>query len=130
MRSRCDAGVSAPAASALGALVLVVALVAFLLLSGVLERDAPSAQDEQGRGIPAAAYQDVVLGVDREALTQRLRPEEPLDPRAVGRDPAETPRGDSCLYYVALGDAEDLYRFCFEDDRLVDKSVVVRDAPR
>jgi hypothetical protein len=117
-------------ASALGALVLVVALVAFLLLSGVLERDPPSAQDAEGRGIPAATYQDVVLGVDEEALTERLRPEEPLDPRAVGRDPRETPRGDSCLYYAARGDARDLYRFCFEDDRLVDKSVVVRDEPR
>lgn len=104
--------------------------MAGLLLSGVLERDPSSAQDVQGFGIPAAAYQEVVLGIDEEALTERLRPEEPLDPGAVGRDSAETPRGDSCLFYAALGDAENLYRFCFEDDRLVDKSVVVRDTPR
>ena len=125
-----DAGVSAPTASAVGAIVLVAALVGFLLLTGILERDPPSPQDVQGRGVPAATYQDVVLGVDEEALTERLRPEEPLDPRAVGRDPAEAPRGDSCLYYAARGDAQDLYRFCFEDDRLVDKAVVVRDEPR
>lgn len=82
--------------------------------------------------MPREVYAAVTLGIDKEALTERLLPARPVDTRVLQEYQLRSPQtpASSCVYYRSEGDPpEDLYRFCFEDDRLVDKTVVLPDKP-
>lgn len=119
--TRPQSGGIAPILAAGLAALLAVTLVGFLLVGDGGGDDLP-VEDS----IPAATYREVVLGVDREALTERLLPARPVDPAVLDRSP-EPVDGD-CLHYRVAGRDQELYRFCFEDDRLVAKSVLTPDA--
>ena len=110
------------------AVLLVLGLLLTLLLTDALERgsDGGAAVDQ---AVPADAYRDVVLGIDPEALTERLLPARPAqDLTATGADDVPpTPEGTRCLYYASGAEVSGHYRFCFADDRLVDKAVVRAD---
>ena len=107
-----------------------VALVALVLLL-VLRTSFGS--DAGGAGLSEEAYREVALGIDEEALSEALLPVRPVDVRTLGREdlrPSET-EASTCVYYeTAGGPADDLYRFCLEDDRLVEKTVVLPDDGR
>lgn len=109
-----DGAVAAALAAGLAAL-LAVTVVGFLLVG---DADPPA-----GGGVPAATYRDVVLGVDREALIERMLPERPVDVEVLERSSAGPPDA-ACVLYRAADRSDGMYRFCFEDDRLVAKSVL------
>ena len=119
--TRPQSGGIAPILAAGLAALLAVTLVGFLLVDDDGTDDLPAE-----RGIPAATYRDVVLGVDREALTERLLPARPVDAAVLDRAP--DPGDGECLHYRVADRDQELYRFCFEDDRLVAKSVLSPDA--
>lgn len=84
---------------------------------------------EEGK-VPQEVYDDVEPGAEKEELLARLRPALPVDTRVLARYQARSPEtvGSSCVYHEAAGGlADDLYRFCFVDDQLVDKNVIVPD---
>ena len=118
-----EGGVAVAVAAGLAVLLAVVA-VAFLLVGGPGDDEAPLGTTDVGEGrVPPAVYRDVVLGVDPEALKERLRPARPVGAGVLDRY-QDAPAGASCLHYRAAGRDDDLYRFCFEDDRLVAKDLV------
>jgi hypothetical protein len=116
--------------------VLLVALVVALAVGNLLNSgdDDVLPQDEvtdvtEG-ALPPEVYRGITVGIDKEALTERVLPVRPVDSAVLDRYQTRSPEGieSSCVYYKAQGgDPDDLFRFCFEDDRLVDKSVVVPD---
>ena len=121
----------AAAGVALG--VVALGLVAFLAMGNLL---AASTDDEQRvtdvaeLAVPEDVYREITLGIDKEALTERLLPARPVDTRVLERYQSRSPEtvASSCVYYEADSrNADSLYRFCFEDDRLVDKTVVLPD---
>ena len=69
--------------------LLAMVVVGFLLL------DRPERRERVPVGVvavvPAETYRDVVLGVDREALTERLLPARPVDAEVLERASAGTP---------------------------------------
>lgn len=118
-------------------LVLVpalVALAAFLLLGNVLEETAepvaPVTDDVEEGQVSSELFDDAELGSTKERVTQLLLPARPVDTRVLAeyqqREP-ETP-ASSCVYYEAEpGVADALFRFCFVEDELVDKTVILPD---
>lgn len=118
-----QAGGVAVAVAAGLAVLLAVVVVAFLLVGGTGDDVPLGTTDVAEGGVPPAVYLDVVLGVDPEALRERLLPARPVGAGVLDRyeDP---PVGASCLHYRAAGRDDELYRFCFEDDRLVVKDVL------
>ena len=86
---------------------------------------------EEGQ-VPRELFSAVTLGVDKETLTKRLQPARPVDARVLEEYQTRSPEtpASSCVYYRSEGRPRDeLYRFCFEEDRLVDKAVVLPDEP-
>lgn len=114
---------------------VVVSLAVFLLLGNVLngavedERAQQVTDVEEGK-VPQFVYEDVEPGADKEELLAQLRPALPVDARTLARYQERSPEtvGSECVYYEAAGGlADDLFRFCFVDDELVDKTVVLPD---
>jgi hypothetical protein len=116
---------------ALVVLVLVVALgsTAMFLLAGALVDDTePAPRTGSATGVTDEDYAAVDVGARKEAVEQLLLPATAVDTAVLEeyalREPA-TPAA-SCVYYESQGGtADDLYRFCFAEDRLVDKTVVL-----
>ena len=117
------------------AVAALIGLVVFLLLGNLLEETT-----EQGLETPEAdrpdvsqeAYAAVETGGTKEDVLSALEPAIPVDTRVLSesqlREP-ETPSSE-CVYYESAGGlADDLYRFCFVDDELVDKTVILPDQP-
>lgn len=116
----------------------VVALAGFVTLGsavamGTEERDpAPSAEGQvtdvpEGK-VPERAYRSVSLGARKNAVTKQLLPARPVDSRVLDRYERRAPEtvATSCVYYESEAPpADDLYRFCFEQDRLVEKTFVL-----
>lgn len=106
---------------------LLVGLVLVFVAAEVLSDDEPVAEDVREQATEQA-YQSVETGMTKEEIQQALLPARPIDVKVLAeyqlREP-ETPSA-SCSYYESEGGtADDLYRFCFVDDRLVDKTVVL-----
>lgn len=125
-----------PTGAAAGLLAAGSAVVLLLVVLGLARAVSLSSSDADGAAAPGqltgAAYSVITLGIDEEALTERLSPARPVQVDAEGDAPGVTsePFDGSCLFYEAAGrPAGDLYRFCFEDDRLVDKDVLSPDDP-
>lgn len=103
-------------------LVVAVGVIAVVLLLAVIGLRGQGAND--GDGLSPVAFRDVVLGIDPEALAERMLPVRPLEP-VSGEQYGVPPAGEACLHYPAEERGDDVvYRFCFADDRLVDKAVV------
>jgi hypothetical protein len=114
-----------------------VALAGFVTLGSVVamgteDRDPPPADGtvtdvEEGK-VPATAYRSVSLGASKDAVTEQLLPARPVDSRILDRYEDRSPEAvaTSCAYYESEPPpADDLYRFCFEQDRLVEKTFVL-----
>lgn len=83
--------------------------------------------------VSARAFEAAEIGEQKEDVLASLMPAEPVDARVVARYQERSPEtvASSCVYYRTPEDsAEELFRFCFVQDRLVDKTVVLpSDAP-
>jgi hypothetical protein len=79
-----------------------------------------------------AAYADVELGARKDAVLTALRPVLPVGTRVIDRyQRAATERvAAECVYFDrADGRAGQQYRFCFVEDVLVDKTVLLAGDP-
>lgn len=116
----------------------VVLLVAVFLGIGQLvnddDADVPvtASQEVQQGELTEQAFEDVELGVTKEDLQASLRPVQPVDAAVLDRYDLRAPEtvSASCVYYEGQDlPNEALYRFCFEDDVLVDKTFVLQTEP-
>ena len=112
-----------------GAVLVGLLLLTFLLLGVLGDDDEPAAgrQPVQER-VDEDAYEAVSVGQSKEDVLRSLRPAEPFGAEQLAqyqlREPETT--AAECVYYESEGgSADDLYRFCFAEDRLVDKTVVL-----
>lgn len=115
--------------------VVVLAVAAFLFLGNVLadagDDPVPVREVREGR-LSQAAYADVELGATKEDVLTALRPVLPVDTRVVDRDALREPEGVAaeCVYFDrADGRAGQQFRFCFAEDVLVEKTVVLSGDP-
>jgi hypothetical protein len=137
-RSRAAKGeAGAVAARLLGAAgaVVVFVLAAFLFLGNVLadagDEPVPVQEVREGR-LSAAAYADVELGATKEDVLTALRPVLPVDTRVVERYELRDPEtvAAECLFFDREdGRAGQQFRFCFHEDLLVDKTVILAGDP-
>lgn len=132
-----DRAAGAVAARLLGlaAAVALALLALFLLLGNVLadagDDPAPVEQVREGR-LSQAAYADVELGERKEDVLTALRPVLPVDTRVVERYELREPEtvAAECVYYDREdGRAGQQFRFCFVEDVLVDKTVLLAGDP-
>lgn len=109
--------------------VLVVAFVGIgALVSAGREDDRALVDDAPVQRVSAEAYESVELKTPKEEVMAALRPAEPVDVRILDRYEERSPEtvASSCVYFDSEGvRVGALYRFCFEDDVLVDKTVVL-----
>lgn len=112
------------------AVVLVV--VAFVGIGALAdagsETDAPTAGDVRVEQVSAEAFESVPLQTPKEEVLAALRPAEPVDLRVLDRYEQRSPEtaSASCVYFDSEGvRVGALYRFCFREDVLVDKTVVL-----
>lgn len=118
-------------AAVVGGLVL---LGAFFLLAQLADetQDVPVATPAVEEQLSEAAFAAVPLGAEKEEALQALLPVQPVDSRLVDRYEAREPETveSECVYYEREdGAADERYRFCFAEDVLVDKTVVLPDEP-
>lgn len=114
--------------------VLVAVVLVVLIVLGDLLADNVDAEDvatgvDEG-AVSAAAYDEVQLGDQKEDVQEALRPALPVDTDVLERYQQRSPEtvAASCVFYEAAGGPADaLYRFCFSEDRLVDKTAVLPD---
>ncbi|MFP5218290.1 MAG: hypothetical protein ACLGIG_00935 [Actinomycetes bacterium] len=122
-----------PAALAVAAVVLVAALVGVVLLADRAgDDDTPPVTDVQEADASDETYAAVETDMAKDEVEELLRPALPVDTRVLERyedlEP-QTPAAE-CVYYERGGGvAGELYRFCFDEDELVDKTVILPDEP-
>lgn len=109
--------------------VVVVAFVAVgALISAGSEADAGAVTDVPTQQVSAEAYERVDLKTPKEDVLRALQPAEPVDVRILDRYEQRSPEtvASSCVYFDSEGvRVGALYRFCFDEDVLVDKTVVL-----
>jgi hypothetical protein len=120
----------------LGAVGAVVAvLVVVFLLFGQLAQlgsDDVAVQEIREGSLTADAYEAVQLGAVKEDVLLELRPVLPVDTRVVDRYEQREPAtvAGECVYYERYGGRTgELFRFCFEQDVPVDKTVLLAGDP-
>lgn len=117
-------------AVAAGVVVLVVA--AFLFFGNVLAEEEPVVLEEREGRLSADAFAAVELGETKEDVLTALRPVLPVDTRVVDRYQDREPEtvAAECVYYDRQdGRAGQQYRFCFVEDVLVGKTLVLAGDP-
>ena len=134
-RAAGDAGAMAARLLGVAAAVVVVLVAALLFLGNVLadvgDEAVPVEEVREGR-LSEAAYSDVELGATKEDVLTALRPVLPVDTRVVDRYELREPEvvAAECVYYDrADGRAGQQFRFCFAEDVLVEKTVVLAGDP-
>lgn len=111
-----------------------VLLGAFFLLAQLADetQEVPVAAVTVEEQLSEAAFAEVPLGAEKEQALQALLPVQPADTQVVdrfqGRSP-ETVAAECVFYERADGAADERYRFCFAEDVLIDKTVVLPDEP-
>lgn len=119
-----------------GALLAVVVLVAAVLVGGVAvfalaestTDDDPRATTSMSGRVSDEDYADVQTGMMKREVEQLLLPATAVDVTVLDEYELREPDAPSaaCVYYESAGGtADDVYRFCFEEDRLVDKTVIL-----
>lgn len=114
---------------------LVVLLVGYGEVLDAAQDDPPldqavtaPVQDGGPQGeLSEQAFQAVETGISKEDLQAQLRPVLALDARILDRYDLRSPETVSatCIYYAGEDlPQEALYRFCFDEDELVDKTFV------
>jgi len=119
----------------IAAAVVVVLVAGFLgigqLVNAGVDPEAPVAISDQGQ-LTEQTFEDLELGVTKEDLQASLRPVLAVDAAILDRYDLRSPEtaSASCVYYEGRDlPNEALYRFCFEDDILVDKTFVLQTEP-
>lgn len=112
------------------AVFLVFALI-FIAIGNFAEETLPdeaqSVTDVREGAITPETFEAVEIGADKEDLLADLRPALPVEGRVLDRYQERSPQtvASSCVYYDGTNlPTEEMYRFCFEEDVLVDKTVV------
>lgn len=133
--AEADAGATAVRLLAVAGAVAVALVATFLFLGNVLadvgEGPVPVQQVREGR-LSEAAYADVELGATKEDVLTAFRPVLPVDTRVLERYELREPETVSaeCVYYDrADGRAGQQFRFCFAEDVLVEKTVILAGDP-
>ena len=113
----------------------MVLVAAFLLFGNVLadagDEPVPVQEVREGR-LSQDVYADVELGAKKEDVLTALRPVLPADTRVVDRYELRDSRtvAAECVYYDRQdGRAGQQFRFCFAEDVLVDKTVILAGDP-
>jgi len=133
-RHRNDHGGTTLIVLGIAAAVMVVLVAGFLGIGQLVNgdgREAPVAISDQGQ-LTEQSFEDVELGVTKEDLQASLRPVLAVDGAILDRYDLRSPEtaSASCVYYEGRDlPNEALYRFCFEDDVLVDKTFVLQTEP-
>ena len=130
-----DAGAVAVRLLGVAGAVVVVLVAAFLFLGNVLadvgDEPVPVEEVREGR-LSEAAYADVELGAVKEDVLTALRPVLPVETRVLERYELREPEtvAAECVYYDrADGRAGQQFRFCFAEDVLVEKTVILAGDP-
>ena len=132
---RDESGAVAARLLGAAAAVVVLALAAFLLLGNVLADagdEPPPVQEVREGRLSHQAYADVEVGATKEDVLTALRPVLPVDTRVVERYEQREPEtvAAECVYFDrADGRAGQQYRFCFVEDVLAEKTVVLAGDP-
>jgi hypothetical protein len=119
--------------AAAAALLLVVALLGIgaLVDAGSEESSEPltePAADVRLEKVSAQTYESVPLDATKEDVLAALRPAEPVDVSVLDRYDTRSPEtlASSCVYFDSEGiRVGALYRFCFSNEVLVDKTVIL-----
>ena len=114
-------------AAGVAVVLLVLGGVASLLASAGDGETRVVGDVRDGR-VSADVYDRIELQTPKQQVLEALRPAEPVDMRVLDRYDLRSPAtvATSCVYYDAEGvRAGALYRFCFDGDVLVDKTVVL-----
>ncbi len=134
-RRTADQGGAAALVLGAAATVVIVVLAAFLFmgnfLAGLGEEPVQAREVDEGR-LSDTAYASVDLGTAKEAVLTSLRPVLPVYSRAIDRYQLREPEtvAAECVYYDrADGRAGQQFRFCFAEDVLIDKTVLLSGDP-
>jgi hypothetical protein len=75
------------------------------------------------------AYARIERGMSKEQVQALLRPARPVDAAELDEYRLREPEtvAAECVYYAGPSTRDILYRFCFEEDRLFDKTFVLPD---
>lgn len=127
-RKRTGGGRRGAAIAVTVGVVLSGIVVVVALLASRVGDDDPGTSPTVVQGVPEDVYADITPGAAKEDVLRSLLPAEPLDTDVLAeyraREP-ETPAAE-CVYFESDGGtADDRYRFCFVDDELVDKTVIL-----
>jgi hypothetical protein len=130
-----DAGAAAARLLGAAGAVVIFVLAAFLFFGNVLadagDEPVPVREVREGR-LSEAAYAAVELGATKEDVLTALRPVLPVDTRVVERYELRDPEtvAAECVYFDREdGRAGQQFRFCFAEDLLVDKTVILAGDP-
>ena len=130
-----DAGATAVRLLGVAGAVALVVVASFLFLGNVLadvgDEPLPVEEVREGR-LSEAAYADVELGATKEDVLTALRPVLPVDTRVVERYEVREPEtvAAECVYFDREdGRAGQQFRFCFAEDVLVEKTVILAGDP-
>ena len=122
-----------PRLLAIAATVAVLAVAGLLFLGNVLaDDDEPVVLDEREGRLSAEAYSAVELGATKDDVLTALRPVLPTGTRVLDRYEEREPEtvAAECVYYDREdGRAGQQYRFCFVEDVLVGKTLVLAGDP-
>lgn len=116
--------------AALAAVVLGVFLVFTQLAQETTEEVA--VQEVREGSLEVEAFDAVEIGTPKEEVSTSLRPVLPVDSRIVDRYEGRSPGtvAAECVYYERYGGrAGESFRFCFDEDVLVDKTVLLAGDP-
>lgn len=111
-----------------------VGLLVFVLFAQLAQETADEVvvEDVREGSLTMEAYDNVELGAQKEEVLSELRPALPVDTRIVDRYESRSPAtvAAECVYYERSGGrAGESFRFCFDEDVLVDKTVVLAGDP-
>lgn len=129
-----DAGAALAWVLVAAAALAAVALVVFLVFSQLAQEtsDDVAVPEVREGSLEIEDYEAVELGTPKDEVLSALRPALPVDTRIVDRYEGRSPENVAaeCVYYERYGGrAGESFRFCFDEDVLADKSVLLAGDP-
>jgi hypothetical protein len=127
-----EGGGSAPLVLGVAAGAVVAVAVAFFGIGALIDSGADGGVtgvgDVRTGKLSAERYAAVEPGTPKEEVLASLRPLQPVDVQILDRYESRSPEtvATSCVYFDSEGVRPGAqYRFCFDEDVLVDKTVVL-----